>query len=423
MKHCERCLYPENHGLGLTFDSEGICSGCRIHEEKDVLDWRERENELRRLVSEFQGQHESYDCVVPVQGTGDDFFVVNYLKEKLSLNPLLVTYNSHFNTKVGIRNLARLVSVTDCDHMMSTVGPDTVRKITRETLKLRGDMYWHVLAGNQTFPVQVAVKMKIPLIVWGVNGWLDQVGMYSHCDSVEMTKRARYEHSLRALETDTLALNSEQLSEQDLVMYRYPEDHEIQKEGVRGIYLGNYVRWDSKAQVELAIKNWGFETALQERTYNTYESIHCINNASVHDYLKYLKLGYAKVNDHVARDIRFGRMTKETGIALINKYLPIKPKALSTFLDWLNLSEAELLSYINPFRDRRAWQLAENGTWLPCAGSFGRLETGSWSTRDQDLHIEPYEETPLMEEQTFSDQYILMGRTYLDSRNFRAVEG
>ena len=40
---CKRCLYPANHPLGLGFDAEGICSGCRVHEEKDRLDWGERE--------------------------------------------------------------------------------------------------------------------------------------------------------------------------------------------------------------------------------------------------------------------------------------------------------------------------------------------------------------------------------------------
>ncbi|MEA3347231.1 MAG: hypothetical protein U9Q21_03990, partial [Candidatus Auribacterota bacterium] len=42
MKYCARCLYPANHPLGITFDEEGVCSGCRVHEEKDILDWRER---------------------------------------------------------------------------------------------------------------------------------------------------------------------------------------------------------------------------------------------------------------------------------------------------------------------------------------------------------------------------------------------
>ena len=35
MNYCKRCLYPQNHPLNITFDARGICSGCKIHEEKD----------------------------------------------------------------------------------------------------------------------------------------------------------------------------------------------------------------------------------------------------------------------------------------------------------------------------------------------------------------------------------------------------
>jgi len=34
-------------------------------------------------------------------------------------------------------------------------------------------MYWHCLAGETVFPVQVAVKFKIPLIVWGARQGVD----------------------------------------------------------------------------------------------------------------------------------------------------------------------------------------------------------------------------------------------------------
>ena len=44
MKYCKRCVYPENHPLGIIFDDEGVCSGCRLHEEKDEMDVAEKEN-------------------------------------------------------------------------------------------------------------------------------------------------------------------------------------------------------------------------------------------------------------------------------------------------------------------------------------------------------------------------------------------
>ena len=41
IKQCKRCLYKSNHPLGITFNKDGICSGCQIHEEKDSLNWND----------------------------------------------------------------------------------------------------------------------------------------------------------------------------------------------------------------------------------------------------------------------------------------------------------------------------------------------------------------------------------------------
>ena len=51
---CRRCLYTSDHPLGLTIDDDGICSGCRIHEEKDRLDWRTRWQRLEELVQPYR---------------------------------------------------------------------------------------------------------------------------------------------------------------------------------------------------------------------------------------------------------------------------------------------------------------------------------------------------------------------------------
>lgn len=424
MKFCKRCLYPENHALNIIFDRDGVCSGCRVHEEKYEIDWKERESELDSILQQYTNRSgTSYDCVIHVTGSGDDFFVVDLVKNKYGLNPLLVTYNTHFSTKVGVRNLARLITELDCDHMMSTVGPDTVREITKLTLKKFGDMYWHVLAGTQTFPVQVATKLDIPLVIWGVNGWLDQVGMFSHHDRVEMTKKVRKEHSLRRVDADDLIGESDKVTHKDLQAYTYPSDRQLEKSRVRGLYIGNYVLWDSQKQIENVIKKYRYETNLQERTYNTYETVHCFNNAGVHDYIKYLKFGYGKVSDHVARDIRLKRISAEQGLALIKEYLPVKPKSLNVFLEWLGITENELMSYINPFRDRAAWSLGSDGDWT-CNGSILNSEIDLDSNCQLEV-TDPreYKLTELLESQVGFDEFILMGRTYMDKRNYKAVEG
>jgi N-acetyl sugar amidotransferase len=424
MQYCKRCVYPANHPLGITFDEYGVCSGCQIHEEKyQSMDWAAKAREFESLVAHYRGRPGSYyDCVIPVNGTGDDFYVVDLVKNRFGLNPLLVTYNPHFNTKVGVRNLARLLTSLDCDHVHSTVGPDTVKKVTRATIELIGDMYWHVLAGTLTFPVQVATKFNIPLIIWGVHGWLDQVGQFSHFDIVEMTKKVRKEHGLRMLDGEELLQRAPNLGAQDVLPYIYPSDVQLERSRVRGIYLNNFFFWNSKAQVEWAIKQFGYETMPQERTYNPYETIYCHNNAGIHDYIKYLKYGYGKASDHVCRDIRLRRMTREEGIAMVAKYDSVRPNNIQYFLDWVGMSEAQFMAHIDRFRDLSVWERSHDGVFKPLDSVVNHVnDEGVDNCRLPLESTNEYLLTELLEAEV--TEYVLTGRHYIDQYNFKAVEG
>jgi len=202
---CVRCLYSIFHPLGLVLDEDGVCSGCRIHEEKDTLDWTARWTKLEEIVVPYKVQSgRTYDCIVPVTGGNDSHFIVHTVKNRLGLNPLLVTYNKYFNTPLGIRNLANLRIKFNCDIVVQNVNPMAVRNITRTTLRELGSMYWPCLAGQTVFPVQTAVRYKVPLIIWGAHQGMEQVGMFSHENEVEMTRRCRKDHDLMGKEADDL---------------------------------------------------------------------------------------------------------------------------------------------------------------------------------------------------------------------------
>lgn len=422
MQYCTRCLYPSNHPLGITFDDRGVCSGCLVHEEKYNIDWEGKAQELEGILSQYRGrQGAHYDCIIPVTGSGDDYFVVDVIKNKYEMNPLLVTYNTQFNTQIGVRNLARLVTELDCDHMMSTVGPDTVREVSKATLKLTGDIYWHVLAGSRTFPVQVATKFKIPLIIWGVNGWLDQVGMFSHHDEVEMTKKVWQEHALRRLTPEDLVGVNKKISKKDLQAFTYPSDVQLEQSRVRGLYLGNYVFWDSQKQIEDVINKYGYETIEQERTFNCYETVGCWNNNTVHDYIKYLKYGYGKATDHASRDIRLKRMSRSQGVEYVKKYDAVRPLVMDEYFDWLGIDEEEFMSCVDQFRDDRIWSKDKDGTWHVKDSVCNHGDVSHEVALDVS-DPRGYIKTPLLEEESLSD-YVLMGRMYLDEHNYKAIEG
>ena len=349
---CKLCLYTTHHPLGLTLDEEGICSGCRVHEEKDDLDWEHRWKRLEDLVAPYRvTSGKTYDCIVPVTGGNDSYFIVHLVKERLCLNPLLVTYNKYFNTPLGIRNLANLRIRFNCDIIYQNVNPKSVKKITRTTLRELGSIYWPSLAGQTAFPVQTAVRFKIPLIIWGAHQGLEQVGMFSHEHEVEMSRRYRKDHDLMGYEADDIVSTFDTLSEDDIWQYRYPDDASLNYIGVRGIYLGNYVRWDPKAQHELMVQQYGYQGAYFERTFDTYDHIDCYNFMGIHDHIKLIKNGYSKVTDHACREVRHGRLTREQADSLVRYYEHQSPKHVDKFCEWLAVEQRSLEFILDQHRN------------------------------------------------------------------------
>jgi len=375
MKFCNRCLYNEKHPLNIVFDESGVCSGCRIHEEKDSIDWDKRSCILENILNDFKNlSGNNYDCIIPVSGGRDSYFIVHTIKNVYKMNPLLVTYNKQYNTDVGVRNLANLRILFDCDILTLTVNPESVKKITRATLRRFGSIYWHCLAGQTVFPVQIAVKFKIPLIIWGAHQGIDQVGMFSHLDEVEMTRKYRKEHDLMGFEAEDLIDSFDEVTFDDIKSFIYPDDKEIEQVGIRGIYLNNYLRWDSKSQHEQMIKLYNYETHIQNRTFDNYNDVDCYNYSDVHDYIKFIKHGYGKITDHVSREIRLKRLTREAGIELINSFSLKKLENLELFLKWIGISENSFYYLINQHRNPLFWKRNDDWKWEYNFENYNEIE-------------------------------------------------
>jgi N-acetyl sugar amidotransferase len=371
---CNRCLYANTHPLGITFDAQGICSGCRIHEEKDRLDWQARWDKLETLVEPYRNKKgTNYDCIIPVSAAQDSYYIVHLVKEKLGLNPLLVAYNKYFNTPLGVRNLANLRIRFNCDIVYQNVNQNSVKNITRTTLRKFGSIYWPILAGQSVFPVQTSVRYKIPLIIWGAHQGLEQVGMFSHEHEVEMTRRYRKDHDLMGYEADDLITTFDTLKEQDIWQYRYPSDQDMSSHGVRGIYLGNYVRWDPKAQHEKMISEYGYRTSRFPRTFDAYDYVDCFNYMDLHDRIKLYKHGYSKVTDHATREIRFGRLTRKEGLALVRKHEQAAEVYDAQFCEWLGVTRRSLQFMLDLHRNPRFWEQITPDKWV----------FNGWSTTDR----------------------------------------
>jgi len=374
MKYCSKCVYPGVAATPVTFDENGVCSGCRVNNQKDNIEWKVRWEWLKELTDEYRNDS-YYDIVIPVSGGKDSYFQTHIAK-KLGLKPLLVTYHGNNYLPEGEYNLNRMRKVFDCDHIIFKPSEDVLIKMNRIGFKLQGDMNWHNHCGIFSLPIQIAVKFNIPLMMWGEQGFMDLGGMYSYKDMVEFTAKFRLEHSLRGYDwydftdegLDKLGRPElkEGLTEKDLFWAKYPNDEEIDSVGVRGIYLSNFVPWDGYENARIAKEEYGWKDAEKpfERTYRTFSNLDDMHENGIHDYLKFVKLGYGRATDHAMKDIREGRMTREEGIAMVKKYDHVKPyRDLNRWLEYVGMTEDEFDYICDSFRDPRVWRI-ENGQWV-----------------------------------------------------------
>ena len=349
-KQCKKCLYTDDHPLNLFIDNEGICSGCRVHEEKYKIDWEEKEKQLFNLIKKYKNFNNNYDCIVPVSGSADSFFIVDYVVNKLNLNPLLVSYNNHSINKLGWQNLAILKTIFNLDHITKTTSPDDVKAITRLTMNKFSSIYWHIHAGKTVFPVQIAKHLEIPLIIWGENEATEQVGMYSYDSNVEMSRKYRREHILLGFEAEDLIMMNE-ISEECLEEYIYPDVFEINKYGIRGIYLSNYIKWDNFEQNKSVYQKYKFNIFNHSRTYDPYQNIDCYLYMTLHDVIKYNKCGYSKVLDHLTRDIRHKRINRIDAQKINNNISKnnFSEEILVNFCSWIEIDKSSFLSFLENY--------------------------------------------------------------------------
>ena len=55
----------------------------------------------------------------------------------------------------------------DADHLVFGPSVDILKRLNRLCFRKMGDMNWHAHCGINTYPIQIAVKFKIPLMIWG----------------------------------------------------------------------------------------------------------------------------------------------------------------------------------------------------------------------------------------------------------------
>jgi N-acetyl sugar amidotransferase len=355
IKYCKKCLFPETKP-DLFFNEEGICSACIAADLKHAgIDWEKREKDFYQVIDHFRLSRGSrgYDCIVPVSGGKDSTYQAYFMKYVCGLNPLLVCFETTIVTELGQQNLDNL-SKMGMDVIHFKKNHEVYKKMVIEGFRRVGDEMWPNHIGIFTIPVMFAVKFGIKLVIWGENSQQEYGGPLEAIGNNTLNRRWLEEFGglLGNRIQDMIGVDG--ITEKELTPYFYPEDEELAKVGVTGLFLGHYFFWDARKQMEV-IKEYGFkvkEDGPLEGTYTNYENLD-EKLVGLHDYLKFVKYGFGRATDHACIDIRNKRLDRGEGLELVKKYDGKYPfYAVTEFIKYAGLKKEEIDkvidSYTNP---------------------------------------------------------------------------
>jgi len=368
MKYCKSCVYPFVT-VNLDIADEGICSSCKSFEKFVKVSsefWDKRKERFEQIIEEsIKNNTSNYDCLIPVSGGKDSYYQIHVIAKELGLKPLLMTYHGNNFLPEGDYNRDRMRHVFNADHIVWGPSIEVLKKLNRLGFKKMGDMNWQNHCGIMSAPITVATKFNIPLIIWGEIPW-DISGMFDPDDFVEFSARVRHEHSLRGYEWyDFLDDPIDILSEKDMIWAKYPPDEEILKVGVRGLYIGNFFKWDPNEHVKMVQNEYGWKPAEKpfDRTYRRVSNLDDRYENGVHDLMKFVKFGYGRCSDHASKDIRTGHMNRAEAIELVRKYDHVVPSDLYYWLDYVDMKEDQFWQIADTFRDPSVWYIQDDQWW------------------------------------------------------------
>ena len=367
MKYCKKCVYPFV-AVNLNLGDDEICSSCKTFEKLEKISeqsWDLKRKKFEQIIKSTKNSKSNYDCLIPVSGGKDSYYQTHIIVKECGLKPLLMTHHGNNFLPEADFNRDRMRHNFDADHIVWGPSIDVIKKLNRLCFKKIGDMNWHNHCGIYTSPIIVAVKFKIPLIIWGETPW-DVSGMFDPEDFCEFNARMRHEHALRGFDwSDFINDPEEVLTEKDFMWAKYPTDGEILEVGVRGIYIGNFFKWDPNQHSEMVVKKYGWQKAKKpfERTYRMFSNLDDRYENGVHDLMKFVKFGYGRCSDHASKDIRTGYMKREKAIELVKKYDHVVSSDLKYWLKYIDMTEDQFWNIADTFRDPRVWKIEKGNKW------------------------------------------------------------
>ncbi|MEK6628259.1 MAG: N-acetyl sugar amidotransferase [Bdellovibrionota bacterium] len=357
--YCKLCSVS-NQRPRIIFDEKGVCAACNYAVYKRTkVDWNQREKELIELCDKYRKSNGDYDVIVPCSGGKDGSFVAHQLKYKYNMNPLTVTWAPLLPTEIGRKNLDNFIS-SGFDNILGKPNGIVTRKLTNLSFMQLGDPFQPFIYGQTNFPMHMAIKYNVSLIMYGENGEVEYGGDMKNAFRPDRDITDHDKHYFSGLPPEFW--ESHGLTKADLKPFMSPKYEDIVNNKTSIHFMGYYKFWDPQENFYYCQEHTKFTTNTErsEGTYSKYASLDDRIDG-FHYYLGYIKFGIGRTTSDSAHEVRDGKITREEAIALVRKFDGEFPKKyFMDFLQYCDINEAQFEAVIDSWRSNHIWKKEDN---------------------------------------------------------------
>ena len=368
MKYCKNCLNVDTRP-NIKFTEDGLCPPCAFYIEPDKIDWEARKEELKEMVAFGKANsHSGYDCIIGVSGGKDSSRQALFVKEVLGMNPLLVSlnYSPEQMSLTGAYNLSNLIEL---GFYCVNVGcsPKIWRNLMRAAFIKFGNWAKATEIALFSSVPRAAIAYQIPLIWWGENAAvvLGDLGMKGK--SASDGNRLKYSNTLAG--GDISWILNEGLSNREVLQFTYPSDEEMQRANLKIVFLAHFWKDFSIFTNGNIAALRGLEIRPEEPKKNAdfYGTSMLDENFFIMNMMiKWLKFGFGRASDNVNEEIRYGRMTRDEGIRIVELFDgKCSDEVINNFAGYIGISLYEFWDIVDGYVNRELFEKKSTGNYVP----------------------------------------------------------
>ena len=229
----------------MNIDEEGVCDACRNAEQKDNINWEEREKELLKLLDKYRRNDGHYDCLVPGSGGKDSAYQSHVLKYKYGMNPLTITWPPILYTDYGYKNWKNWID-SGFDNISFNRNGEVMKLLTKLSIENLLHPFQTFILGQKNLAPKIAALYDIPLIFYGENEAEYGNPIADNNTSLRSKSYFSYENIddiyLGGVSVKELYENYN-LKFEDIKPFLPIEDSILKEKDLNIHYLGYYLKW------------------------------------------------------------------------------------------------------------------------------------------------------------------------------------